>query len=428
MSNTEIVSITGHRRWDSRARPTVEVVVRTADAEGRSLAPAGASTGSGEAVDLRDGGDAFGGLDVRDAVAHVGERIAPALIGLDVTDQTGVDEALERLDGSPSFASLGGNAAVATSMAVAHAAAAATGRPLWRMLSPDATRMPVPEIQIYGGGAHAHRRVDVQDFLVAPVGATSFAEALDWTAEIHRAAGAWLDRRGRLAGVAEEGGWWPAFDRNEEVLDALVDSIVDAGLRPGVDVGISLDIAATQLFHDGRYRLGRDDIAYDTAEWCEVVCRWLDRYPVVSIEDVFAEHDHDGMAMLTARVGARVQVVGDDLLVTSADRVRDAAGRGTANAVLIKPNQAGTLSRARAALDAASDVGFTRIVSARSGETEDVTVAHLAVGWQADGVKVGSITRGERTAKWNELLRIEESLGDRATYAGRSALGLEDRS
>jgi enolase len=421
-SSTEIVAVSGHRRWDSRARPTVEVVVRTSTAEGRALAPAGASTGSGEALDLRDGGPAFAGLDVQRAVRNVTERIAPALLGLDAADQAAVDGVLDGLDESPTFAGLGGNAAVATSLAVAHAAAAATGEPLWRRLAPEATALPVPEIQIFGGGAHAHRRVDVQDFLVVPAGAASFAEALDWTSEIHRAAGRWLDQRGRLAGVAEEGGWWPAFDRNEEALEALVAAITDAGLGPGSDVGISLDIAATQLWHDGAYRLGRDAVAYDRTQWCDVLCGWVDSYPIVSIEDAFAEHDDGGMAMLHRRVGDRVQLVGDDLLVTSAARVRDAARKQTANAVLIKPNQAGTLTRTAEAVAAAAEVGFGTIVSARSGETEDVSVAHLAVGWQADGVKVGSITRGERTAKWNELLRIEESLGDRAAYAGWAAL------
>lgn len=421
--STEIVELTGHRRWDSRARPTVEVVVRTASSVGRALAPAGASTGSGEAVDLRDGGHAFGGLDVTAAVANVNTTIAAALRGVDAADQQAVDAIIESLDDSPVFANLGGNAAVATSLAVADAAATAAGEPLWHHLDPLATTLPTPEIQIFGGGAHAHRRVDLQDFLVVPGGAGSFAEALDWVSEVHRAAGRWLDQRGRLAGVAEEGGWWPAFDRNEEALDALVAAIDDTGLRAGVDVGISLDIAATQLWHDGGYQLGRDDATFDAAGWAEVLVGWIGSYPIVSIEDAFAEHDDAGMAAFTARVGERIQVVGDDYLVTSAERVVRAATAGAVNAVLIKPNQAGTVSRARAAIDAAAAHGLTSIVSARSGETEDVAVAHLAVGWNAHGVKVGSCTRGERTAKWNELLRIEEDLGTAARYRGWSALG-----
>ncbi len=419
----EIVDVTAHRRWDSRARPTVEVVVVTSGGVGRALAPAGASTGSGEAVDLRDGGTAFAGLDVRRAVDNVTHVIAPALRGLDAADQSGVDAAIEALDESPVFANLGGNAAVATSMAVASAAAAADGLALWRSLDPDAVRLPVPEIQIFGGGAHAGRRIDIQDVLVVPGGATSFAEALDWVAEIHRAGGAWMASRGRLAGVAEEGGWWPAFDDNEEALAAVVAAISGAGLRPGIDVAISLDIAATQLWADGAYHLGRESASFDAAAWSDVLAGWIERYPIASIEDPFAEDDVDGMTAFTARHGDALQVVGDDFLVTSAARVAAAASCGSVNAVLIKPNQAGTLTRARAALDAAHAAGMTAIVSARSGETEDTHVADLSVGWAADGVKVGSITRGERTAKWNRLLQIEEDLGARATYAGWSALG-----
>ncbi len=419
----EIVDVTAHRRWDSRARPTVEVVVVTSGGVGRALAPAGASTGSGEAVDLRDGGTAFAGLDVRRAVDNVTHLIAPALRGLDAADQCGVDAAIEALDESPVFANLGGNAAVATSMAAASAAAAADGLALWRALDPDAVRLPVPEIQIFGGGAHAGRRIDIQDVLVVPGGATSFAEALDWVAEIHRAGGQWMAARGRLAGVAEEGGWWPAFDDNEEALAAVVAAITGAGLRPGIDVAISLDIAATQLWADGAYHLGRESASFDAAAWGDVLAGWIERYPIASIEDPFAEDDIDGMTAFTARHGEALQVVGDDFLVTSATRVAAAASSGSVNAVLIKPNQAGTLTRARAALDAAHAAGMTAIVSARSGETEDTHVADLSVGWGADGVKVGSITRGERTAKWNRLLQIEEDLAARATYAGWSALG-----
>ncbi|MFT3855633.1 MAG: phosphopyruvate hydratase [Ilumatobacteraceae bacterium] len=421
MTDTEIVAVRGARRWDSRGRPTVAVTVTTPAGQGTALAPAGASTGSGEAVDLRDGGAAFGGLDVRRAMANVDDVIAPALTGHDAADQAGVDAILDGLDTDHRFAHLGGNAAVATSMAVAHAAAAANGLPLWHHLDPSATQLPVPEIQIFGGGAHAHRRVDLQDFLVVPGGAGSFAEALDWVAEIHRAGGRWLDQRGRLAGVAEEGGWWPAFDRNEEALDALTAAIADAGFEPGRDVGISLDIAATQLRDGDGYRLGRDATRFDRDGWLDVLAGWIDRYPIVSVEDAFAEDDTDGMRAFTGRVGDRVQVVGDDFLVTDAARVR--ATTGAVNAALIKPNQAGTLTRARAALDAARAQGWTAIVSARSGETEDATVADLSVGWGSDGVKVGSITRGERTAKWNALLQIEEDLGAAATYRGWAALG-----
>jgi enolase len=421
MTETEIVAVSGHRRWDSRGRPTVEATVQTRGGIGRAMAPAGASTGTGEAVDLRDGGELLGGLDVTRAIANVNDRIAPALVGADADDQAAVDQILERLDGTGQFAELGGNATVAVSLATAWAAADTAHLPLWQALDPDATLVPVPEIQIFGGGAHAHRRIDIQDLMVVPVGASSFAEALTWVAEIHRAAGDWLDERGRRSGVADEGGWWPAFDTNQDALDALVAAIEGAGLTPGDQVGIALDIAASQFGRGGRYHLAREDRTLDSTELCELLAGWVDRYPIVSIEDPVAEDDPAGMAAFTAAVGDRIQVVGDDFLVTDAVHVEQAAVDRTANTVLIKPNQAGTLTRARAALDTAQRLGLATIVSARSGETEDVSVAHLAVGWSAGEVKVGSITRGERTAKWNELLRIEEALGAAATF--RPGLG-----
>lgn len=419
-----IVAVTGHRRWDSRGLPTVEVVVETTRGRGRALAPAGASTGSAEAVDLRDGGPAFGGKDVTRALASVHEVIAPALAGHDALDLDGADAVLERLDPRPDFATIGGNAVVATSMAVAAAAAVAADRPLWALLDPEARRIPTPEIQIFGGGAHAEGRIDLQDLLVVPFGAASFGQALDWVAEIHRQGGEWLRLRGRRGGVADEGGWWPAFDSNEQALEALLWAIEATGLRPGVEVGIALDVAATQLVADGGYRLSREGVTLSREQWCERLVGWTRDFPIVSVEDAFAEDDAEGMAMLVSAVGDRVQLVGDDFLVTDARRVREAAGAATVNAVLVKPNQAGTLARARAALEAARDHGFTAIVSARSGETEDVTIAHLAVGWGSDGFKVGSMTRGERTAKWNEMLRIEESLGAAARFAGADALAI----
>lgn len=421
MSTSTITAVSGHRRWDSRGRPTVEAIVTTRGGTGRALAPAGASTGSGEAVDLRDGGDRQGGLDVTRAVHNVDGPIAAALVGLDASDQNAIDTALDALDGSSTFADLGGNAVVAVSMATAWAAADTVGRPLWAVLSNDEgpTAMPMPEIQIFGGGAHAHRRIDIQDLMVVPVGASSFAEALDWTAEIHLAAGRWMEDRGLHTGVADEGGWWPAFDTNQQALDALTAAIEAAGLEPVEQVGIALDIAASQFGKGGRYHLAREDRELDTVGLVDLLVSWVDRYPIVSVEDPVAEDDPEGMVAFTAAVGERIQVVGDDYLVTDAERVELAAADSAANTVLIKPNQAGTLTRARAALDAAHRNGMQTIVSARSGETEDTTVAHLAVGWGSHCVKVGSITRGERTAKWNELLRIEESL-DGSSPANRA--------
>ena len=424
MPDTRISAVRGRRVWDSRGRPTVEVEVHLAGgARGRAIAPSGASTGPGEALDLRDGGVAFGGFDVHRALGSVNTVIAATLTGQDAGDQENVDRALVAADGTPDRSRLGGNAIVATSMAVLHAAAAAAGEPLWRYLAGGRrVRTPLPEIQIFGGGAHAQRRVDVQDFMVVCPAAASFTEALDWTAEIYRSAGGLLRRAGKLQGVADEGGYWPVFDSNEEALETLVLAIDAAGFRPGAQVGISLDVAATQFGRDGRYTLALDDRVLDTAGLIDLLGGWLDQYPILSIEDPLGEDDHDGLAEFTRRYGRRCQIIGDDCLVTDAHRVRAAAARGETNAVLIKPNQAGTVTEAHAALRAGNDAGFATIVSARSGETEDVTIAHLAVGWDAGQLKVGSFSRSERMAKWNEVLRIEEALGPAATFSGWSAL------
>ena len=415
MSDTAIADLNGRRVWDSRGRPTVEVEVRLAGgAVGHAIAPAGASTGSGEAVDRRDGGKAFGGYDVRQALAAVAE-IADALQDAEAGDQIAVDAALIRLDGTPNKARLGGNAMIATSMAVAHAAAAAAGLPLWRHLGGRAARtLPLPEIQIFGGGAHAAGRVDLQDFMVTAVGAADYEQALDWTAEVYRAAGDLMREAGLLAGVADEGGFWPMFGTNEEALEMLVRAIERADLVPGQEMAISLDIAASEFGRDGRYRLGLEKRELDSDGLSELLLGWLDRYPIVSVEDPLAEDDPDGMAKFTAAAGDRVQIVGDDFLVTDAARVREAAAAGACNALLVKPNQAGTLTETRAAFEAARAAGFGAIVSARSGETEDVTIVHLAVGWGAWQLKVGSFARSERMAKWNEGLRIADALGDAA--------------
>jgi enolase len=424
MTDTAITRVVARRVWDSRGRPTVEVdVVLAGGATGRAIAPAGASTGSGEAVDRRDGGPRFGGLDVSGAVAAVNGEIAAALVGRDAGDQAGIDAALVALDGTADRGRLGGNALIATSMAVLHAAAAAAGVPLWRHLAGDRpVRVPLPEIQIFGGGAHAARRIDVQDFMVMCPSAASFAEALERTAEVYRVAGAVMKARGLLQGVADEGGWWPAFRSNEEVLDTLMEAIGGAGIAAGRDVVLSLDVAASEFGRDGRYRLALDGRSLDTAGMIDMIGGWIEAYPIVSVEDPVAEDDAAGFAAFTARYGGRCQVIGDDFLVTDAARVARAAAAGSCNAVLIKPNQAGTITETLAALEAGRTSGFGTIVSARSGETEDVTIAHLAVGWNAGQLKVGSFARSERMAKWNEVLRIEEALGASARFAGWGAL------
>jgi enolase len=425
-NSTTIAAVRGRRVWDSRGRPTVEAeILLESGKTGRAIAPAGASTGSGEAIDLRDGGAAFGGLDVTHAVANVNGAIAAALRGRDCADQAGIDAALIALDGTANKHRLGGNAIVAVSMAAAHAAAAAHDVPLWHWLSGGKPgRIPLPEIQIFGGGAHAAGRVDVQDFMVMCPAASSFAQALDMTAEVYRAAGKLLSERGLLQGVADEGGYWPAFGSNEEALDMLVRAIERAGFTPGDEVAISLDIAASSFGKGGRYRLALEDRDLDTGALIEMLTRWIARYPILSVEDPVAEDDAAGFRRFTAAVGERVQVIGDDFLVTDAARVRAAAKDEAVTAVLIKPNQAGTLTETKAALDAGRAAGLATIVSARSGETEDVTIVHLAVGWDAGQLKVGSFARSERMAKWNETLRVEEALAPAARFAGRRALGL----
>jgi enolase len=419
--DTRIVGVHGRRVWDSRGRPTVEAEMHLAGgAVGRAIAPSGASTGSGEAVELRDGGARFGGRDVRGAVAAINGEIARALTGHDAADQEAIDRVLIELDGTRDKRRLGGNALVAVSMAGLHAAAVAAGRPLYQHLlgeSAPEVPLPSPEIQIFGGGAHAGRRVDIQDFMVVAPAAGSFDQALEMIAEVYRAAGELMAERGLLRGVADEGGFWPAFASNEAALDALMRAIERAGFTPGQEIALSLDIASSEFGENGQYRLALDGCTLDSDGMAEMLIGWLDRYPIASIEDPLAEDDAEGLRRFTAAVGHRVQIVGDDFLVTNAGRVRDAAALGACNAVLIKPNQAGTVSEAKAALDAARAVGWDAIVSARSGETEDVTIVHLAVGWGVGQLKVGSFARSERMAKWNEALRIEEALGSRARFA-----------
>ncbi|MEC7648468.1 MAG: phosphopyruvate hydratase [Pseudomonadota bacterium] len=412
MSKTQIVGVKGRRVWDSRGRPTVEVdVTLECGAMGRAIAPAGASRGRAEAVDLRDGEEAFGGLDVTQAISGIDGEISSALLGLDGMEQVEVDDTLISLDGTPDKGRLGGNATIAVSMAVAHASAAAQGVPLWQYLGgTNAGPMPLPEIQIFGGGAHAARRVDVQDFMVIATGAEDFATALDWTAEVYRAAGQIMEEHGLLQGVADEGGYWPAFDTNEAALDNLVAAIERAGLVPGDQVSISLDIAASEFGEAGLYRLGLEERELDSDALSDMLVGWTERYPIVSIEDPLGEDDEAGLRKFTAVVGNRIQIIGDDYLVTNARRVEDAAACGACNALLCKPNQAGTLSEAKAAAAAARKANFGVIVSARSGETEDATIVHLAVGWSAAQLKVGSFARSERMVKWNEGLRVLEAL------------------
>jgi enolase len=424
MTEPAIVRVGARRIWDSRGRPTVEAEILLSDgAMARGIAPAGASRGSREAVDRRDGGARLGGMDVQGALASIRDEIAPALVGRDPFDQASIDAALVALDDTPTKSRLGGNATVAVSLAALNVAAVSRGVPLWRYLAADQmVTIPLPEVQIFGGGAHAGRRTDIQDFMVMAPRAGSFAHALEVTAEIYRAAGQIMAERGLLQGVADEGGWWPAFSTNEEALDTLVRAIERAGYAPGEDAAISLDVAASEFGREGRYTLGLEKRALDRDGLAEYWLGWCERYPILSIEDPFAEDDPVGMTRFTAAVGNRIQVIGDDFLVTNAALVEAAAKDKSVNAVLVKVNQAGTVSEAHAACEAGRKAGFGTIVSARSGETEDVSIAHLAVGWNAGQLKVGSFARSERMAKWNEVLRIEEALGEQARFAGSAGL------
>jgi enolase len=417
----------GHARrvWDSRGRPTVEAEVTLDDgAIGRAIVPAGASKGTREALELRDAGPRFGGLDVMQAVGHVNGEIASALTGRAADDQAGLDQALLELDGTPAKTRLGANATLAVSMAAAHAVAASLRLPLYQYLGgADACLLPMPQIQIFGGGAHAGRRVDIQDFMVVCPGAQRFAEALEWTAEVYRCAGELMQARGPRCGVADEGGWWPDFKTNEQALETLVSAIERAGFVPGSEVAIALDVAASEFGRGGRYTLGLESRELDADGLSELLLRWIDKYPIASIEDPLAEDDAAGFARFTRAVGHKLQIVGDDLLVSQASLVREAAAIGAANAVLLKPNQRGTLTETLQAWQAAKSLGYAGIVSARSGETEDTTIVHLAIAWQTGQLKVGSFARGERMAKWNEGLRIEERLGSRASFAGAGIFG-----
>jgi enolase len=422
MTPFAIQSIFARRVWDSRGRPTVEAEVTLNDgAMGRAIAPAGASKGTREALELRDGGDRFGGLDVMQAVGHVNGEISKALVGIKADNQSVLDQALIDLDGTVNKSRLGTNATLAVSMAAAHAMAAASDMPLYRYLgNGEIGRLPMPQIQIFGGGAHAGRRVDVQDFMVVCPGASSFAQALEWTAEVYRHAGLLMAQRGSLFGVADEGGWWPDFSSNEQALEMLVLAIERAGFIPGDQVAIALDIAASEFGQQGQYRLGLESRALDSDGMIEMLLGWIEKYPIVSIEDPLAEDDPVGFARFTQAIGHRLQIVGDDFLVSNSNLIQEAANLGAANTVLLKPNQQGTLSETLQAWNVAKEMGYAAIVSARSGETEDTTIVDLAIGWNVGQLKVGSFARSERMVKWNHALRIEEQLGAHASFAGGS--------
>ena len=420
---SQIEKVHGRQILDSRGNPTVEVeVVLRSGGHGRAAVPSGASTGEFEATELRDGGERWGGKGVMKAVANVNGELADAVAGRDATDQSGLDRAMIDLDGTPNKSRLGANAIVGVSLAAAHAAAAEEGLPLWRYLGGDAAHvLPVPQMNVLNGGAHADNKVDFQEFMIVPIGAPTFSEALRMGAEVFHALKKTLHDRGLSTTVGDEGGFAPDLGSNEEALQLLVGGIEAAGLRPGEDVAIALDPATSEIFaggvydleHEGR-RLSADELVAYWAEMCG-------KYPILSIEDGMDENDWDGWKGLTERMGDRIQLVGDDVFVTNPERLRQGIERGVANSILIKVNQIGTLTETLEAIAIARDAGYTSVISHRSGETEDVTIADLAVATGCGQIKTGAPSRSDRVAKYNQLLRIEEALGGDATFPGRTA-------
>jgi enolase len=427
MNDTRIRAIHAWEALDSRGNPTVACRVELArGASGRAIVPAGASTGGHEARELRDGEpDRYGGRGVRGAVEAVEKVLAPLVIGLDAADRPAVDATLEEADPDPLLGTVGANAVLGISLAVTLAAADARREPLWRVLSgaDDGPVMPLPMVNIISGGAHAGRALDIQDVLVVPLGAGSFAEAIEWAWQVRAAAAEGFERRGISAAlVADEGGLAGGLRSNEEALGHVVEAIEATGREPGRDIALAVDIAANQ-FHDGAgYHLRLDDVRLDTGEWVETLSAWCRRYPIVSLEDVVAEDDWDGWGAATEALGGGRQLLGDDLFATNSDRLRRGIAEGVGNAVLVKPNQAGTVTRAERVVEQAQEAGFGTVVSARSGDTEDLWLADLAVGWRAGQIKVGSTMRSERTAKWNRLLEIESVAGADARFAGAAAV------
>jgi enolase len=425
MANDTISSVIALEVLDSRGNPTVEVEIRLeGGAAGRAIVPSGASTGSLEAHELRDGDPArYGGKGVLDAVANVNGEIADAVRGLSASDQQGLDRLLCALDGTASKSRLGANALLGVSLAAAHAAAAARGVPLYQLIGgADANLLPVPMLNVLNGGKHAQRSTDFQEFMLAPIGLPTFSEALRAGAEIYQTLKGLLEQRGLGSTVGDEGGFAPSLGTNEGAVELLISAIEAAGYKPGEQVAIALDPASTELYENGRYNLASEGRSLTSAEMVDLWASWYDRYPIVSIEDGLAEDDWDGWVLLTQRLGSRIQLVGDDLLVTNTALLERAIEAKAANAILVKVNQIGTLSEAIDATQRALSAGWGAMMSHRSGETEDTTIADLAVGLGTGQIKSGAPARGERTAKYNRLLRIEAELGARARYAGASML------
>ncbi len=423
-ASTSITEIRAREILDSRGNPTIEVDVRlSSGAMGRAAVPSGASTGVHEALELRDGDPKrFGGKGVLKAVANVNQTIAAKLRGADAANQAAIDEALIALDGTETKSKLGANAILGVSLASAHAAAAARNLPLYRHLNGEAQVMPVPMMNVLNGGRHADSSVDMQEFMIVPQGAPTFAEAIRAGAEVFHALAAVLKKRGHSTNVGDEGGFAPSLGSNEEPLEVIIEAIGKAGYKPGADVAIALDPASSEFFEDGKYVFARSDKSErDAAGMVKFYSAWLGKYPIVSIEDGLAEEDWAGWKLLTRELGGRVQLVGDDLFVTNPKFLERGIREGAANSILIKLNQIGTLTETLKTIEIARAAGYTAVISHRSGETEDTTIADLAVASGAGQIKTGSMSRGERTAKYNRLIRIAEELGSRAVYPGAQA-------
>jgi enolase len=421
---SEIEFVVGREVLDSRGNPTVEVeVALETGARGRAIVPSGASTGEHEAVELRDGGDRFAGRGVLDAVDHVNGEIADGIVGLDALDQRIVDAELIALDGTDNKARLGANAILGVSLAVAKAAASELDLPLYRYVGgPNAHVLPVPMLNVVNGGVHADNTIDLQEFMIMPVGAASYSEALRWGVETYHVLRRVLHDRGLSTGVGDEGGFAPDLATNEDAVKVLVEAIEQAGYTPGDDLAIALDPATSELYRDDAYHLEGEDKVLSREQMAEYWARLVETYPIVSIEDGMAEDDWEGWALLTQAVGDKVQLVGDDLFVTNAQRLELGIARGVANSVLVKVNQIGTLTETLETIELATRAGYTSVMSHRSGETEDATIADLAVATNCGQIKAGAPARSDRVAKYNQLLRIEADLDEAAAFRGRAAL------
>jgi enolase len=419
-----IVDIVGREILDSRGNPTVECdVLLESGTMGRAAVPSGASTGSREAIELRDGDKGrYGGKGVLRAVEHVNTEISEAVLGLDASEQAFLDKTLIDIDGTENKSRLGANAMLAVSMAVARAAAEESGLPLYRYFGGmGRMSLPVPMMNVINGGAHANNNLDLQEFMILPVGAPSFREALRYGAEVFHALKKIIDAKGMPTSVGDEGGFAPNVASHEAAIQLILEAIDKAGYTAGEQIAIGLDCAASEFYKDGKYELAGEGLSLSAPEWTDILATWVDKYPILSIEDGMAEADWEGWKLLAERLGKKVQIVGDDIFVTNTKIIQQGIERGVANSVLIKINQIGTLSETFAAIEMTKRAGWTNVISHRSGETEDSTIADIAVGTNAGQIKTGSLSRSDRIAKYNQLLRIEEDLGDIASYAGRAA-------